>query len=52
MSHLGERISQLRRNKGLTQEQLGSLLSVSAQAVAADVLASKNKHLFRLSKMR
>lgn len=31
---LGERISQLRRSKSMTQEQLGLLLNVSAQAVS------------------
>lgn len=31
---IGERISDLRRNRGLTQEQLGDAVGVSAQAVS------------------
>lgn len=31
---LGARIGRLRREKGLTQEQLGKMLDVSAQAVS------------------
>ncbi len=34
MLPIGENIQRLRREKGLTQEQLGSLVSVSAQAVS------------------
>lgn len=33
-NHFGERISQLRHSKSMTQEQLGQLLNVSAQAVS------------------
>lgn len=33
-NNFGERISQLRRNKNMTQEQLGLFLNVSAQAVS------------------
>jgi len=32
--HIGENIARLRREAGITQEQLGSLVSVSAQAVS------------------
>ena len=31
---LSERIAQLRKDRGLTQEQLGQLVGVSAQAVS------------------
>ncbi|MDQ0112583.1 helix-turn-helix domain-containing protein [Paenibacillus harenae] len=34
VNHFGERISQLRHGKSMTQEKLGSILNVSAQAVS------------------